>query len=339
VFCDLDASQQLSSEQVEALLQALMPQSSPYYSTKTFVFYKAIYRLPGAMQLSSSAVVRLLRTAIRLHGVDATAQLCDLQAAADISSADVASLLREASAQPTAFSMQDIIGKIIELPAIDQLNSAEVAQLLHAAAQHCADGARSPAYSLDWGLTSLCALGAAQELSSEQVLQPLQLVVRCSHVCTEALCKLPALQQLSSEAVAQLLQAAIAGGNQRAFELLCKLPAVQQLSSEAATQLLQGAIAGGSERSFPLLCELPAAVQLASEQLVQVLESAVNQGSAAGCAELCKLPAAMQLSSETLEGLLQAAQQHSTGTKHAKSATPLGVLLAIVRKGQQMTHL
>jgi hypothetical protein len=251
------------------------------------------------VQLNSTAVVRLLRAAISVHGDRATEDLCDLAAASDISSADMMRLWREAFAQPAVRSIAYITDDIMQLPAFEQLTSAEVAELLHAAAQHYSGGDELQEYK---GPTSLCQLEAAAELSSEQVLQPLQLVVRHSYVCTEALCWLPAAKHLSSDAVVQLLQAVIAGG---------------------------------SERSIQLLCQLAAAAELSSEQLVQVLEAAVQQGSAAGCAELCKLPAATQLSSKTLEGLLQAAQQLSSA-KHAKCSAPLRGLLAEVHRRQQM---
>jgi hypothetical protein len=268
-----------------------MTQTASYDDTKTLMFREAVYQLPGAMQLNSSAVVRVLRTAIRVHGDDAAEDVSELPAAADISTADEASLLHEAFAQPAARSIEYILDDIMVLPAFDQLNSAEVAQLLHAAAQHFSDGDELEEYD---GLTVLCELAAAQELSSEQVLPPLQLVVRHSHKCTDALCKLPAVRQLSSDAVAQLLQAAIAGKSERSFKLLCELPAVHMLSSEAAAQLLQAAIAGENERSTELLCAQPAVQQPSSEAATQLLQAAIAGDSKAALV-VCSCASCQQL--------------------------------------------
>jgi hypothetical protein len=135
-LCALDASHQLSSEQIEALLQALLTQSTGYDSTSSWVFRQAFFGLPGVRQLSSSAVVRLLRTAISKIGVDFSEDLCEVPAAANISSADVVSLLHEAFAKPADMDIDFIVQDIKGLLAFKTLDSAEVAQLLHAAAKY-----------------------------------------------------------------------------------------------------------------------------------------------------------------------------------------------------------
>jgi hypothetical protein len=309
LFCGLDASQQLSSEQVEALLQGILTQPAVYGWSRTTAFCEALHRLPGALQMNSSAVVRLLRTGIRVHAEEdadnvVSKWLCELPAAADISSADVASLLREAFAKPSNDVIDLITQDIMQLPSYDHLNSADVAELLHAAAEYYVDGSWWQTFK---GLTSLCELEAAQDLSSEQVLQPLQLTLRQNGVGTAALCDLPAVQQLSSEAVAQLLQAAIASGCEGSVEALLDLPAVQQLSSYAVAQLLQAAIAAGSEQSFELLFQLQAARQLSSGPAVQLLQAALAGDLEQSFRLLCTLPPVQQLSSYEVELLLQAA--------------------------------
>jgi hypothetical protein len=211
-LCKLDATRQLSSEQIEDLLQLLMTQPADSDGCRTWVFWQAFFRLPGAKQLSSSAVVRLLRKAMSLRRSDVSEHLCKVPAAAEVSSADVASVLREAFATPADDEFDLFLKDVTQLPAFNQLIRAEVAQLLYAAAQHYSTAHET---SDNAGLTSLCDLAAAEELSSEQVLLPLQLVVHRSDKCTEALCQLPAVEQLSSEAVAKLLQASIAGNRKR----------------------------------------------------------------------------------------------------------------------------
>jgi hypothetical protein len=107
VFCDLHAAQQLSSEQVEAWMQAAMTHPTGYDSV---MFWQAFCNLPGAMQLTSDAVLRVLRTAISMDEVGATEDLVFLPAAAEISSADVASLLVEAFAQPQTLMLNTWFG-------------------------------------------------------------------------------------------------------------------------------------------------------------------------------------------------------------------------------------
>jgi hypothetical protein len=312
-FCELNVAQQLSSDQTEGLLHMLMQTGSrvAHDISSTWEFWQAVYRLPGAMQLDSSAVVRLLRTAICMDDADASEDLVELPAAADISSADVASLLHEAFAEPADVGIAYATLDIMQIPAFQQLNSAEVAQLLHAAAQHYSDGDETREYK---GLTSLCELAAAQELSSEQVLQPLQLVVH-SDVCTEALCKLPAMQQLSSETVAQLLQAAIVGKSERSFELLCALPAVQQLGSVAVGELLLAALSAHKYQCTKALWDLPATQQLDSGAVAQLMQAAVTASSIECIARI--VPAAVQLNSDQVASALTAAARF--GVRHRDS--------------------
>jgi hypothetical protein len=297
IFCDLDVSQQISSEQIEALLLGLTTQTKCYECSNSFLFRRAIHALPGFWQLNSSAVVRLLRTAISAQGANVSFKLCLVPAAANISSADVASLLLEAFAKPAEYRIDNITYNVARLPAVHQLTSAEVAQLLHAAAEHYTGGEGGPLDEYN-GLTSLCELAAAQQLSREQVLQPLQLVVRYSRVCTKSLCKLPAVQQLGSESVAQLLQAAIAGGSDQSCKLLCALPAVQQLGSKAVGKLLQAALSADKFQCTTALWDLPAVQQLDSGAVTQLLQAAVAASSIEGITHILHLPGAVELSSE-----------------------------------------
>jgi hypothetical protein len=58
VFCDLGVSQQIGSQQIEALLQEIMTHPTGYDCDRTSVFWEVLVRLPGAVQLNSSAVLR-----------------------------------------------------------------------------------------------------------------------------------------------------------------------------------------------------------------------------------------------------------------------------------------
>jgi hypothetical protein len=56
----------------------------------------------------------------------------------------------------------------------------------------------------------------AQELTSEQLLQPVLVAVQDNEQCTQQLCGLPAPASIEAEALAQLLQAALSGNNSMA---------------------------------------------------------------------------------------------------------------------------
>ncbi|KAF6252214.1 hypothetical protein COO60DRAFT_545387 [Scenedesmus sp. NREL 46B-D3] len=242
-LCGLAAAQQLSSEQVETLLHACMQDNTAAGHSDCMALTSALCmastcELPGAMHLSSHAVTRLLHTALTVDSVmycfmDAE-QLCRLPAATAISSADVASLLQAAFLKPPSQTADNGIEDLMHsLPAYSQLNSTQVAQLLRAAAERCCSSSSNDDFEGYIVFTSLCELPAAQQLSTEQVLQPLKVVAPHNARCTKALCQLPAAQQLSSEAVAQLLQAAVKGSSMQCFEMLSGLAAA---SSSAASQ-------------------------------------------------------------------------------------------------------
>uniref|UniRef100_A0A383V5Y1 Uncharacterized protein n=1 Tax=Tetradesmus obliquus TaxID=3088 RepID=A0A383V5Y1_TETOB len=213
----------------------------------------------AALQLNSSAALQLLHTAIATDGCDFLGALCALPAAASISSEGVASLLQAAFSQRSAAgsilagcAAQQAINAVVHLPAFDQISCASAAQLMLAAAtaaQHSGDAAHCHEHlrAVYGAFVFLCELPAARQLSSEQLLQPFQIVVQQhSGEWTERICRLPAAQQLSSAAVEQLLLAAAAARTPDVLSIIRKLlglPAAQHLSSAAIErccwQLLQ----------------------------------------------------------------------------------------------------
>jgi hypothetical protein len=160
-----------------------------------------------------------------------------------------------------------------QLPAAQQLSSAEVFPLLQAAVQYEATN-----------YYHYC-LNLVKDLS-----------------------ELPAAQQLDRQAVLQLMQATLQRGLNTRF--LCVLPAAQALDRQAVLQLLQAAVQAGAGSSVDALCSIPAAQQLTSEDVLQLLDAAVQQGSAFSIRPLCQLQAAKQLSSGEVSQLLQAAVQY-----------------------------
>jgi hypothetical protein len=241
----LAAAQQLSTEQAETLLQACMQEfagthdsvSSVAYD-RAFDIFLEVIDLPAAILLSSSALVQLLHTAADMADPDITDELCILPAAAAVSSEDAVGLLPAVLQKPSSYHVDETIIILMELPAFSQLSCAAVAQLMHAAAEHYIVSTLHPAMiNSHTCLKMLCELPAAQELSAEQLLQLLKLVVAHSKNCTEHLCKLPAGQQLSSEAVTELLLAAAASSGLADVEQLLTLAAAKQTSSEVVAQL------------------------------------------------------------------------------------------------------
>jgi hypothetical protein len=103
-LCRLPAARQLSSGQVECLIQTCIEKCTAFDRIAAFTdpsisarFVEHLGELPGGMQLSSNALVRLLHAAIRDgDGYQYTKTLSNLPAAAGISSSAVTSLLRAA---------------------------------------------------------------------------------------------------------------------------------------------------------------------------------------------------------------------------------------------------
>jgi hypothetical protein len=191
---DLTAAQhlckQLSSKQLKFLLGACMQLTSHAYSSTRFA--DAVCELPGAQQLSSGELVQLLQAAISAKGAGYTSQLGRLPAAAGISGADATSLVCAAFITSSSdVWMQHVLGGVasdlVRLPAIAQLNSMEIRQLLQVAVSHS-----DPNSGYYLGLQFLCGLPAAQQLTSEEVAQLLQAAFACkSGRCITAVMTLP----------------------------------------------------------------------------------------------------------------------------------------------------
>lgn len=167
--------------------------------------FEDILGLPAAEQLSSSAMARLLCSALTFQGGHYIIELWQLPAAAAMRHADMANLLLAMFQAPTDRGTIDLMYNIMQLPAFIQLSSTEVATLLSAAAGHYISGLSGDEGVLiaNLGLARLCGLPSAQEFSGEQVLQPLKIAMRRGAFRTKTLCKLPAAQQRGSCAAAE----------------------------------------------------------------------------------------------------------------------------------------
>jgi hypothetical protein len=151
--CSVAAAPQFSQEQVVTLLQACMEARAGTHSSSTaasmlkpsasFVFRRVINRPAAAawaMQLSTRALVQLLHTVISVGDtamfINAhTSALCSFPAAAAMSSADVASLLR-AAFQRKGLTVYNTIRTLMHLPACRLLSRAEFEALMNTASEH-----------------------------------------------------------------------------------------------------------------------------------------------------------------------------------------------------------
>uniref|UniRef100_A0A383V6A8 Uncharacterized protein n=1 Tax=Tetradesmus obliquus TaxID=3088 RepID=A0A383V6A8_TETOB len=338
-LCWLPAAQQLSSEEVQQLLQAAVERGCAPAQ---------LCELPAAAGITSDATLQLLQAAVS-KGVNVE-WLCELPAAAGISSEGVRQLLQAAVCEgefewyftgllrlpaaagisSDAVSQLMLLGlekdgeveQLFALPAAAGISSEALPQLLLAALKHSREVAQ------------LFALPAAAGLTSEAVLQLLQAAVEHGYV-PEELCQLPAAAGISSAAVLQLLQAAVRKcggkkqwlcGNASCIRLLCNLPAVHHLTCEEVFSLLSAAgdvssKADSCEVTSNLLCGLPSMRlrQLSCQQVQQLLAAAVKVSCSinsckfmgygcSGCSgHLCRLPAAAGISSEALLELMQPA--------------------------------
>jgi hypothetical protein len=198
---------------------------------------RKLCKLPGAAEISSTAVAGLLQAALQLQdwgSVKTVAALCKLPAAAGISAKELLQLLQAAAAQRRVWNTASgaALNSLHSVVAARHQHSADAAELI-AAAVECGAGA---------ALSELCKLPAMQELSSAAVVPALEAALKAgSCLCTgvKKLCKLRGAQQLSSEAVVQLLQAAASHKDCDCCMLLLSLPAPRAAAHQHRSRILE----------------------------------------------------------------------------------------------------
>jgi hypothetical protein len=169
-------------------------------------------QLPAAAQLSSAAVTSLLLQAIQQRETEAVFQLCRLPAAEQLTTEHAAQLLEACSTADSLwvdFRGNTIQTYIKELPAMGRLSSATLLRQLHAALD-----CRNIGY-----VNILCASPPAKHISS-QALLPLLLTA------------LTALK----DAIAAASGIYAADGYSLIANALMELPVVSQLSSAEVSQ-------------------------------------------------------------------------------------------------------
>jgi hypothetical protein len=269
VLCRLPAAALLTSDALEKMLWAA-------FETGYVLDYgSAVYRLPAAAHISSSAVLDMLEDRVYCLTYEWVEALCSLPSAQQLSSDNVDELCQKA----LTYEGDHLVGLLCQLPAAGQLDSGAIVQLLETAIECC-----------------------TKRLSDEAT------------DCVEHLCRLPAAAEISSSALVQLLQAAllkehaIFTASQPAYtglaeawrevhadfyEQLCQLPAAQQLSHSEVQQLLLEAVRLDSIVGMTALLQLPAVEQIGSAVQGVLLEAAITHGSADCAAYLRqRMPAA-----------------------------------------------
>jgi hypothetical protein len=272
-LCTLPALQQLSAAAVFQLLQVSVQHSSKLPD--------ALYELPAVQHLSRKQVLQLLQAGATRGYI--AAELLMIPAAAEISNVAMFQLLCANSNSESAFTVQlsELPPAFYELPAVQQLNSQQLLQLLQAAAEQ----GEVPA--------DLCMLPAATDLSTEAALELLLSGVKYTDL-PPAFYELPAVQQLSSQQLLQLLQGA--GKQGKVPAELFMPPAAAELRSEAAMELMQSGVKYTDLP--PAFYELPALQQLNNEQLLQLLRAGAIKRQVPYW--LCKLPAMAGISNAAL---------------------------------------
>uniref|UniRef100_A0A383VCN4 Uncharacterized protein n=1 Tax=Tetradesmus obliquus TaxID=3088 RepID=A0A383VCN4_TETOB len=194
------------------------------------------------------------------------------QAIGDGHSADLLQLAMNCSSSATATA---VIRCLPAAVAQEALREPDVARklLLTAATRHHTAAV----------LHMACLPGMQQHVDAATLHAVLMQIQRTddAHVgeCAQHLCRLPAAQQLSSEAVLQLMRGAVPSS---CFTLvaLCGLPAAAHLTSEAVFGLFRSA-SGYSPRSIDVLSDcLPPMVlkRLSSQQMAQPTKAAKADG-------------------------------------------------------------
>jgi hypothetical protein len=207
---------------------------------------------------------------------------------------------------------------LCKLPAAAQLSSKTLSRLLLAAVEGYAKILKQPSRVLG----EMAGLPAAQQLSSEEVLQQLQASAQHNSSLPVPFLRLPAMQQLSNTQVMQSLEAAVNKGAGAFIESLMFLHSAAQPSRVQIMSLLETAVIAGNG-STDGLCRLPAARQLNNEAVFQLLQSAVRNDSLTCTKALSRLPAARLLHDFEVANLLEAAEERQQSSKPYMCAAAL----------------
>jgi hypothetical protein len=206
-------------------------QSNAVWSTiwSTAVGIEGPATLRALCQLSAACaavrdVVPLLHAAVRFQDTRKLGCLCQLPAAADVSSDDAAALLQVAVEEGSTVK----VAELVQLPVLQAASDGGQSNTVWSNIWSTAVGIEGPAT-----LRALCQLPAACAVVRD-VLPRLHAAVHCKDsLKLDLLCQLPAAADVSAHDAAALLQVAVEEGSGSHVAALVQLQAVQAVTFES----------------------------------------------------------------------------------------------------------
>lgn len=184
----MPSSCQISLTDCEALIEAATSQLS-------FDCLQSLLQLTGSQAVPAEGVKRLMQWAVKVRFKAPVSMLCKLPAAQSLSTDDVEQLLLQAVQVCT--QRQLVVLPLLELPAVQQLNSGSIVRLCVAA---CYTAAREI-------VPKLALLPNARYIETAAARRVLQAAIEQKDLAiVESICKLPGLQQLPAQDVLPILR-------------------------------------------------------------------------------------------------------------------------------------
>jgi hypothetical protein len=263
VLCRLPAAALLTSDALEKIIWEAFEED--------FILDRrsAVYRLPAAACISSSAVLKMLEYRVNNGNYDWVEAMCSLPLAQQLSIDEVKQLLQEA----LTYETECCVGLLCQLPAAAQLDTSTIEQLLERAIENCTKRLIDDAPDC---VEHLCRLPAAADISSSAMVELLQAALLEEHAILmhkqpvysdygtryhevhadfyEHLCQLPCALQLSHPQVQQLLLQAVRLDSVVGMKMLLQLSAVEQMGSALLRELMEAAITHRSVDCAVYIC-------------------------------------------------------------------------------------
>jgi hypothetical protein len=282
---DAPAVHQLPADAVAALLALSMR-----YGVNSYVQLRAVIALSSTAGMTQQQLQPILLSVMQ--------QLC--KQAIDISSGRQKWTDSSSAADPV---WNDAV-KVFLLPAARQLDTAAVAALLAAAAEHTtvSEVSHHAAERLRQAVEHVCSLPGAQSIGGQQLAEMIRDITsskqkRGSSVVVAALCQLPAAHELDSGVVGSFLLTAIQRQWLKAVPAVCSLPGASRLTTAEVQEVLWQVLRHWQKLRAEFVPLLTAGER---GYLVRQEGWLLQAGEA-----VCGLAAAQQLGADAVEGLLQ----------------------------------
>uniref|UniRef100_A0A383V5V4 Uncharacterized protein n=1 Tax=Tetradesmus obliquus TaxID=3088 RepID=A0A383V5V4_TETOB len=248
--------------------------------------------LKAALQMGAServkVLMRLPAVPVRCGSSRNVSCLCQLPAAAGVSSEDAAVLLHAA----VDSSSTAMVAELVQLQGVQALSFDTTLSLLQAS-MHSSEP-QLPA-----------ALAAGLPAALLQQLQPVNVVKLMQAALTaeqqqgalqqvQAALGLPAAQVPDADSVCSLLQQAVRHPEEGLVAALCGLPGAQLMDAQSICSLLAGALESGGYQKVQALVRLPAAQSSTADALMPLASAAARTSEQQSLLALLWLPAAKQ---------------------------------------------